>query len=290
MTKRLVTTIGAAALTVGLAMSQSLEVQPIVRKKALAADSVAQAARIPSERVIVGTDTVSMVIPEHNFGRYDRGLYNYLYMPKGSWAFGLTASYGALNTDDIKLLNVFNNIDLGGEMYSINPSMQYFFKHNQSVGLKFDYTRGQLDINNISLDISDDMQFNISDIHYNSRSTALSVFYRNFVGLTPGKRFAVFNEVDLGVMTGVSHFNRKFGEDPRNTVTQTKQLSLNFSPGLSVFMQDNMACTVSLGVFGLKLRSEDQSTNGIDDGHRVTSGANFRLNIFNIAFGMMVVM
>lgn len=290
MNQRFITLFGMLMLTVGWAMSQSLELQPIVRKKILAADSVAQASRIPSERVIVGRDTVPMVIPEHNFGRYDRGLYNYLYIPKGSWAFGLTASYGALNTDDIKLLSIFNDIDLGGKMYSINPSMQYFFKHNQSVGLKFDYTRGQLDLNNLSLDISDDMSFDISDIHYSSRSTALSVFYRNFVGLTPGKRFAVFNEVDLGILTGVSHFDRMFGEDPRNTVTQTKQISLNFSPGLSVFMQDNMACTVSFGVFGLKLRSEDQQTNGVDEGRRVSSGANFRFNIFNIAFGMMVVM
>lgn len=264
--------------------------QRIVRKQSLAADTAAMLARIPSERVIVGTDTVSVVIPEHNFGRYDRGLYNYLYMPKGKWAFGLTASYGALNTDDIQILSVLNNVDLNGKLYSINPEMQYFFKSNQSVGLKFNYSRGQLDLNNLSLDISDDMSFSISDISYDSRSTAFSVFYRNYVGLGMDKRFAVFNEVDLGIMNGVSHFKRIFDGEPRDTRTLTKQLSLNFSPGLSVFLQDNMACTVSFGVFGLKLRSEDQNTNGVDEGRRVTSGANFRFNIFNIAFGMMIVL
>ena len=36
------------------------------------------------ERVIVGKDTVSIVIPEPNFGRYDRGLFNYLFIPKGN--------------------------------------------------------------------------------------------------------------------------------------------------------------------------------------------------------------
>ena len=34
---------------------------------------------------------------------------------------------------------------------------------------------------------------------------------------------------------------------------------------------------------------EKQATNGVDEGSRFTSGANFRFNIFNINFGLMVV-
>lgn len=37
------------------------------------------------------------------------------------------------------------------------------------------------------------------------------------------------------------------------------------------------------------MRNEKQLTNGIDEGSRFTSGANFRFNIFNINFGLMVV-
>ena len=37
------------------------------------------------EMVIVGNDTVDVIIPEKNFGRYDRGLFNYLFIPKGQW-------------------------------------------------------------------------------------------------------------------------------------------------------------------------------------------------------------
>ena len=49
------------------------------------------------------------------------------------------------------------------------------------------------------------------------------------------------------------------------------------------------AFNVSFGVFGIKLRKEDQTTNGTDEGSRFSSGANFRFNIFNINFGMLVV-
>ena len=44
----------------------------------------------------------------------------------------------------------------------------------------------------------------------------------------------------------------------------------------------------TFGVFGLKVHKESQSTNGEPDGSRVTSGANFRFNIFNINFGLGV--
>jgi len=41
-------------------------------------------------------------------------------------------------------------------------------------------------------------------------------------------------------------------------------------------------------VFGINVRNERQSTNGVDEGRRFSSGANFRFNIFNINFGMAV--
>ena len=56
--------------------------------------------------VIVGSDTISILLPERNLGRYDRGLFNYLFIPKGQWAFGLTASYGEFNSEDVEVLSV----------------------------------------------------------------------------------------------------------------------------------------------------------------------------------------
>ncbi len=263
--------------------------QTIVRKKELASDTVALAARIPSEKVIVKGDTVSMVIPQRNFGRYDRGLFNYLFIPKGAWAFGLTASYGELNTEDIQVLNILKDLDFKGKIYSIKPSVSYFVASNQSVGLKFNYSRGIGDLDNLGFDFSDDLNFSISDVSYYTQSYAISAFYRNYVGLGLDKRFAVFNEVDLAFSGGSSRFKRIYDGSPRDTRTVITEASLNFSPGLCVFIQDHVSFNVSFGVFGLKLRKEHQTTDGVEEGSRFTSGANFRFNIFNIAFGLMVV-
>ena len=98
--------------------------------------------RVPDpDLVIVNGDTIPLKLRTRNLGRHDRGLYNFLFIPKGQWMFGLTASYGELNTEDIELLSVLTNVDLNGKTYSIKPSVSWFFNHNQSVVMKINYTR-----------------------------------------------------------------------------------------------------------------------------------------------------
>lgn len=283
---RLIILLAAALL---MAFPMSARRMHVVKKSELAADSTLMRQMEDSLRVIVRGDTVSMIIPEHNFGRYDRGLFNYLFIPKGCWSFGLTASYGELNTDDVQILSLLNNIDFKGKIYSIKPSISYFIRNNQSIGLQFDYSRGVADLNNLALDFDDDLNFSIRDVSYYTQSFSISTAYRNYVGLGTDKRFAVFNQVDLSFMAGSSRFKRLYNDNPKDTRTIITQASLNFSPGVCVFIQDYAAFNVSFGVFGLKMRKEHQSTDGIDEGHRFTSGANFRFNIFNINFGLLVV-
>lgn len=240
------------------------------------------------DKVIIGGDTVSMIIPERNLGRYDRGLFNFLFIPKGQWAFGITASYGEFNTEDVQVLSFLKDLNFKGKLYSIKPTVSYFIRNNQSLGLKFSYTRGNADLGSLSVDFDDDMNFNLSDVSYYSQSYGVSFFYRNYIGLSALKRFAIFNEVDIAVSSGSSRFKRLIGGEPRDTRTITTSASLNFSPGLCMFIMDYISFQVSFGVFGLHLTHDKQSTNGVDEGSRTSSGANFRFNLFNINFGIGV--
>ncbi|MDE6136142.1 MAG: hypothetical protein K2F97_01555 [Muribaculaceae bacterium] len=264
-------------------MPSAASAQSIQRKRLVNPDS------IPDELVLVGEDTVHMIIPQANYGRFDRGLFNWLYVPKGRWAFGLNASYGELDTEDVQVLSLIKNVDMRGKMYSIKPSISYFVRNNQSVGLQFNYSRGTANLDNLSVDFDEDINFSLHDISYYSESYAIATFYRNYVGLGRKSRFAIFNEVSLEFLAGSSRFKRPYDGKPRDTQTTITQGSLNFSPGLSVFIQENVAFNVSFGIFGIKFRKENQTTDGVDEGSRFTSGANFRFNIFNISLGMMVV-
>ena len=277
MIRKAITIILAA-----LAGCCALSAQSIVRKGPRAVeDSVAM--------VVVGNDSVNVIIPERNLGRFDRGLFNYIFIPRNKWGFGITASYGELNTDDVQVLSILKDVDFNGKMYSIRPYLSYFIRNNQSVGLKFNYNRGIADLGRLAVDFDDDLNFTLRDVSYYQQSFGIGAFYRNYVGLDHNGRFSIFNEVELGFSSGSSRFRRLYNSEPRDTRTTSTEVSLNFSPGVCVFIQEYVSFNVSFGVFGLKMRKEKQLTNGIDEGSRFTSGANFRFNIFNINFGMMVV-
>lgn len=240
------------------------------------------------ETVLVGGDTVSIILPQKNYGRYNRGLHNYLFIPKGQWSFGLMASYGEFSTDDVQLLSVIKDLDLNIKAYSLQPSITYFFRNNQSIGMKFVYVRRNLDLPGLAVDFSDDMNFSLKDVSYYEQSYSTSVSYRNYVGLGRDRRFGVFNDVDLSFGSGSARFKRYYGGELRDTRTNSMSAALNFSPGLCVFIMDYVSFNVSFGVFGIKVHHEKQQTNGVEEGTRFTSGANFKFNIFNINFGMAV--
>ena len=116
----------------------------------------------------------------------------------------------------------------------------------------------------------------------------LFLVYRNYVGLGRERRFGVFNDVDLSFGTGTSRFKRYYGRKLRDTRTNSTTASINLSPGVCVVIMDYVSFNVSFGVFGIKLHQEKQITDGVEEGSRFSSGANFRFNIFNINFGMAV--
>ena len=106
------------------------------------------------------------------------------------------------------------------------------------------------------------------------------------MGLTRKGRFGVYNEVELAFSSGNSDFDRPFNGEMRRTHTTNMEARLTFSPGVCVFIMENVSFNLSFGVFGFYLRNEKQTENGISSGNRFTSGANFRINLFNLAFGI----
>ena len=238
--------------------------------------------------VIIKGDTVNMIIPEKNLGRYDRGLFNFLFIPKGQWSFGLTASYGGLQTQDLELLNVISDVNVSGVTYSIRPYLSYFFNNNSALGMRMSYTHGNLDLNSLGMDFGDDINFNLNGIKYKREAYNASIFYRHYIGLDRNRRFGIFNEVDLAYGSGNGQFVRNYNSAPRDTRTNTVECRLNFSPGLCVFMHENVSFNVSFGVFGLYLKREKQTTDGVEEGSRFSSGADFKFNVFNINLGIAV--
>lgn len=254
----------------------------------LSGKSVIVPQQYTSDLTVIEGDTVKEILKERNFGRFDRGLYNYIFIPRGQWQFGLTASYGEFSTTDLQMLDLLSDFDFAGHTFSIKPYISYFFRNNQSIGLRLGYTESKGTLASMKVDFDDDMNFDIKDAMYHNSSYTAAVMYRSYIGLSRRGRFGVFNEVELSFSSGDSDFNRMIGGEPRNTHTTYMESRLSFSPGICVFVMKNVSFNVSFGVVGFYLRNERQWINDEPAGNRFSSGANFRFNLFNINFGLGV--
>lgn len=240
------------------------------------------------EKVLWKGDTIPMILKSKNFSRYNRGLYDYLFIPKGEWSFGLTAAYGEISAKDLEMFDVINDLDIGASTLSIKPYVQYSVKHNLVAGLRFGYSRTHLNLDSFNMDVTDDMNFNIHDVGYSNHTYSGAVFVRQYIGIERKGRFGVFNELELAFSGGNSDYTRpkKDSEVLRTTHSSNWGAALNYSPGVTAFIMKNVSFNVAMGVFGVNFKTEKQSEEGVETGSRTTSGMSFRLNLFNINFGI----
>ncbi|MDE5957343.1 MAG: hypothetical protein K2G78_03430, partial [Muribaculaceae bacterium] len=239
-----------------------------------------------NEKTVWRGDTIPMVLRSPNLGRYDRGLFNFLFIPKGTWKAGLTVSYGEFSTADLQMLNLVGDVNVGVNTFNIKPYLSYFLRNNLALGVRMGYTRSSGNIDSFKVDIDEDMNFNLHDIGYRAESYTAAVMVQQYMGLSRRGRFGIYNEAELAFSSGNSDFDRPYAGAIKRTHTTNMEAKLTFSPGVCVFIMENVSFNVSFGVFGFYLRNEKQVVDGEPLGNRFTSGANFRINLFNLAFGL----
>ena len=120
------------------------------------------------ERVIV-RDTVFLLKEEYEeqldstdiihtraIGRFDRGIKNYRFIPKGKWIGGLTFSYVNFDSDDSRLLfSILKDFDCNFRTFSVKPFWGYAIRDNLVVGMKLGYNHTIAQLDNVSLAVED---------------------------------------------------------------------------------------------------------------------------------------
>lgn len=221
-------------------------------------------------------------------GRYDRGIKNFRYIPRKKWLGGLTFSYSNFDSADNRLLfSYIQDFSMNLRSFSVKPFVGYAFRDNQILGLKLGYNHTVGSLDNFSFDVDEDLSFTLKDLRYAEDVYSFALFHRSYVGLDSNKRFGFFNELSLGYNNGSSSFQRKEEEQTKRSETRVHELNLGVKPGLSVFIMQNVAAEVSIGVVGFKYRSEKQKDENGVEGSRRSSGANFKINLFNINIGIV---
>ena len=216
-----------------------------------------------------------------------------LFVPKGTVSFGLTASYNSYDlgsaTDDGGYKMLFSLLDgVSGNMTScgIAPAVSYFIADNTSVGLRFDYSKSVLGLGSASLALGDLMSLDINDVNYLKQSYSGSLTLRHYMSIADSRRFAIFVEGrgTLGYAQSMN-YQRK-GDDKYGTYQDIYKASLSLVPGVVCFMMDNAAFEVSVGVLGFDTQKVKQVTNQVEYSEMKSSGANFKINLLSVNFGM----
>lgn len=221
-------------------------------------------------------------------GRFDRGITNHRFAPKKQIMFGVTMSYSEFDSKESSmLLMLLKDFDCSGHTVKVNPFFGYFIRDNIAIGVKLGYERSQAQLDNLSIDI-EDLDLSLKDLYMTSDLFSGTFFHRSYVGLDAGKRLGLFNETALTLKFGSSRFMRGTGETLKDTHTDIQEIQLGFNPGMAVFIMNNVSTEVSFGILGVKFRHESQKTNGKETGSWRKSGANFKINIFNINIGVTI--
>ncbi|MCD8166586.1 MAG: hypothetical protein LUE93_11020 [Bacteroides sp.] len=224
-------------------------------------------------------------------GRYDRGIANYRFIPKGKWIFGASFSHAGYDTNDSQFFSFLENFSFNGKVTKLDPFIGYSVRDNIVVGIKLGYEHMGADLDQLNITI-DDVEINMQDLHFTEDLYTATLFHRSYVGLDAGKRFGLFNETNLTYSTGDTRFTRGNTnvEEIEDVATHINQIRLGINPGVSVFIMENVSVECSFGVAGFKYRNEKQKTNQENSGSRKTSGVNFKINLFNINLGITICM
>lgn len=229
-----------------------------------------------------------MLLKVKPVGRYDRGISNYRIIRKGKWIGGLTLSFYNFEADDSRLLfSLLKDLDINLNYKSVSPFVGYTLSDNNVLGLKFGYSRISAAVNNLSLNAMD-MDIALSDVKYSDDSYSVKLFHRSYIGLDSNGIFGLFNETTLGYASGSSRFSTGKEDSYKYTDTSLSKLQLGINPGVAVFIMPNVGAEISFGVAGFSYNWETQKKSNGETGKRTSSGANFKINLFNINIGLII--
>lgn len=226
--------------------------------------------------------------------KFDRGIgiSTTTFIPKGTFGGGLAFSYNTYmlgnGVDDpgFSILSLISDVNMDMLTFGIAPWASYFIADNFSVGIRFDYDRSSLGLGNASLAFGDLLNMSISNYYWLKQSYTGAITGRYFVSIADSKRFAMFAELRaLGGYAQSQMYNLQ-GEDKYGTYQDIYKFELGLVPGLTVFVTDEVAVELAVGLMGLNYNKTVQVTNQVETSVMETSGANFRINPLALSLGL----
>lgn len=220
-------------------------------------------------------DTLSEKIPA-------REIKSYKFIDHKTVIGGISFNYFKFDSDNSKLLfGLMNNIDYDASIFGVSPYIGYSFKDNNIVGMKLKYSRYYVNFDKLNFAMGD-TSIGLGDMRFKQNMYGISLFYRSYIGLDNEHRFGFFSEINTSAYSGDSYFITGSGDNTNTYKTKINTFDIGMSPGIAVFVHPNICFELSFNVVGFDYNRYVQSLNDKPKGKLEKSGANFRINPFNM--------
>lgn len=226
---------------------------------------------------------------------FDRGIgmSKTVFIPKGTVGAGVSFSYnnysigsGSADAGYSMLFSLLGDIHGNLLSFGVSPYVSYFITDNLSVGIRFDYDRSSMGLGNLNLSLGDALSLGISDYNYFKHAYTGALTLRNYIPFSDSRRFAMFTEVRAMGGYGQAESYKRDEGDKFGTYQDIYKFELGLVPGLCAFITNEVALEVSIGLLGFNYQKVVQTTNQVEHSEMEKSGANFKLNLLSIGFGL----
>ena len=216
---------------------------------------------------------------------FKRGLEQISFIPKGQWITGVSVSFSQSNQKNYQFLIVES---INGDTYTfkVSPMLLYCFQDNLAAGGKFAYTRSRTRLDNATVVIDSETDYNVENLYSISQNYSAMAVFRNYISFGRSRRFGLFNEVQLQIGGGDSKIATGRGKDLTGTFERSWDVNVGLAPGLIMFLNNYSAIEVNVGVLGFSYNHTKAVTDQIYDASRYGKSARFKINLFSITFGV----
>lgn len=226
---------------------------------------------------------------------FDRGIgfSTATFIPKGTVGAGVAFSYNNYNvgqgSDDVgysALFSLLSGVHGNLQTWGVAPWVSYFLADNFAIGVRFDYDRSSFGLGDASIALSDLANFSLTDIHFLKQSYTGAITGRYYIPFSNSKRFAMFTELRAIGGYGQSESYKNQDGEKYGTYQDIYKFELGLVPGISVFVTNEVAVEVSVGLLGFNYNKTVQTTNQVDKSVMESSGANFKINPLSLGLGL----
>lgn len=216
---------------------------------------------------------------------FKRGLEQISFVPKGQWITGVSVNYAQDHEDNYQFL-IVENLSSDSYSFKVSPMLLYCFQDNLAAGGKFAYQRSMIDMSNANVVIDSETTYDVDHLYSLRQNYYATAAFRNYISLGHSSRFGFFNEVDLKFGGGQAKLVNGTGDDLTGTYERNFNFGVGLTPGFIMFLNNYSAIEVSVGVLGFDYTDTKSTTDQIYVAHRKSRSANFKINLFSVAFGV----